>query len=736
MKKSVLLLSVCVIALFAGLAAAQTAPATEPSPTIRATTTEVMLDVVVVDKHGKNVKNLKQGDLEVYEDGVKQPITSFRLAGAREALAQQAAAATAPGTSQTSRPLRAVNLICIVFHNIRPEMQRNATQAVQEFLKNEVPPDTYIGMFLLSDRVIPILAFTTDREKVAQMAANAFTLRPLNFNEASVGVLTANPNHVTISTVVTATGATSGVTNVGSATMMVGGGEIANTVITGADVTNAPGASAMRGDQVTADRDFQNLTGGRAEDELNNLVKSLGVLPGRKTVLMVTTGTLTTGDPDKLQSMISKATAQGVTLYPLDVTGLTTNSTAGAANLKLNQVASVSASQGAPALVGSTNNTSPNLDTQKEQSRQGDTMMQGVSGSDTQATLRAMAEGTGGFIIANTGDFKKPFARIIDNVESHYEVSYHPTSDKYDGSLRKIDVKLLGKAAEYHTENRTGYFAMPDLKGSPALQPYEVMGLGVLSTTPAPHAFDFRSAAFHFQNEGASSRSELYVELPGGALRALPSANQTHVLHPSVLTLVKDSTGQVVDKYSVDQPYYIPDAKLQDALSMPIEYTHPVNLPAGHYTVETAVIDREVGRASTSTSQFDSPDMKGIGVSSILVIQRMEAADKPDPNDPLVFMGKRLVPLLDSTLHAGSPYMLYFAIYPDKSNTEQPAAQIEVSSGGKVLATVPAKLIQDGSVWRALAGAPAQPGSYQVKVTATQGSSPAATQTLTYTAVK
>ncbi len=527
MKKSALLLPVCAISLFAGLAAAQTAPAAEPGPTIRATTTEVMLDVVVVDKHGKNVKNLKQGDFEVYEDGVKQPIASFRLAGTHEAQTQQAAASTAPGTSQTSRPLRAVNLICIVFHNIDPTLRRSATEAIQEFLKNEVPPDTYIGMFLLSDRLIPILSFTTDREKVEQMAANAFTLRPVNFNEASVGVLTANPNHATISTVVTGSGATTSA----STTMTITGGEIANTVITGADVTNAPGASLQRGDQVTGDRDFANLTGGRAEDELNNLIKMLGGLPGRKTVLMVTTGTLTTGDPDKLQAMTAKAIASGVTLYPLDITGLTENSTAGAANLKLNQVAGVSASQGMPAAVGSSNTTSPNLDTQKEQSRQGDTMMQGVSASDTQASLRALAEGTGGFMIANTRDFKKQFSRIIDNVEAHYEVSYRPTSDKYDGSLRKIEVKLLGKAAEYRPESRNGYFAMPDLKG-PALQPYEIMGLGVLSTNPEPHAFDFHAAAFHFQNEGANSRSELYLELPAGALKAAPLANQTHELYP------------------------------------------------------------------------------------------------------------------------------------------------------------------------------------------------------------
>jgi hypothetical protein len=377
-----------------------------------------------------------------------------------------------------------------------------------------------------------------------------------------------------------------------------------------------------------------------------------------------------------------------------------------------------------------------NLDAMKEQSRQGDTMAQGVRASDTQASLRALAEGTGGFMIANSQDYAKPFARILDNVEAHYEVIYRPTENKYDGRLRKIQVKLRGRAAEYHVESRTGYFAMPDLKGSAALQPFEIMGLSVLSANPEPHAFDFHAAAFHFRSESANARGELYFELPGEALKAVAEPNQKHELHASLVALVKDSTGQVVDKYSNDQIYHLPDDKLKELMAVPIVYTHAVNLPAGHYTVETAVLDREAGRASTSVTQFDNVETKGFGVGNIMMIRRIDPADKPDPADPLVFAGKRLVPLLDGTLHADEPYMLYFEVNPDRSSMKRLSAQIEVSSGGKVLETKPAKLTWDGGMWRALVEAPAQVGSYELKVTASQGSLPPAIQTLKYTVVQ
>src|SRR5260370_41118334 len=49
----------------------------EAAPTIRQTVQEVVLEVVVRDGRGRVVKNLKSGELEVYEDGVRQQIRSF-----------------------------------------------------------------------------------------------------------------------------------------------------------------------------------------------------------------------------------------------------------------------------------------------------------------------------------------------------------------------------------------------------------------------------------------------------------------------------------------------------------------------------------------------------------------------------------------------------------------------------------------------------------------------------------
>ena len=65
----------------------------------------------------------------------------------------------------------------------------------------------------------------------------------------------------------------------------------------GADVSNSTGANRVRGDQVRERSDFANITGMHETDRIITLINQLGTLPGRKTVLLVSTGLVTTGDP-------------------------------------------------------------------------------------------------------------------------------------------------------------------------------------------------------------------------------------------------------------------------------------------------------------------------------------------------------------------------------------------------------------------------------------------------------
>src|SRR5262249_58961974 len=69
--------------------------------TVRIGSEEVLLDVVVRDKKGRPVTDLKADEIEVYEDGVKQQINSFRKVEKTDLIegadASNNAAGAAPG---------------------------------------------------------------------------------------------------------------------------------------------------------------------------------------------------------------------------------------------------------------------------------------------------------------------------------------------------------------------------------------------------------------------------------------------------------------------------------------------------------------------------------------------------------------------------------------------------------------------------------------------------------------
>ena len=72
-------LSLALLAVLAGNAGPQEVPATPEPPAFPAQVEQVTVDVVVTDGNGQPVTDLKRENLEVYEDGVRQPIASFDL---------------------------------------------------------------------------------------------------------------------------------------------------------------------------------------------------------------------------------------------------------------------------------------------------------------------------------------------------------------------------------------------------------------------------------------------------------------------------------------------------------------------------------------------------------------------------------------------------------------------------------------------------------------------------------
>src|SRR5260370_11752520 len=177
----------------AAYARPQQAGPPESAPTIRQTVQEVVLDVVVRDGRGRVVKNLKPGDLEVFENGARQEIRSFRLVPGREVVMTGKSKAPVRQGAAAANPLKAINLICIVFANLDPYTKPYAVDAVREFLKSPLEPDTWVAVFNLDSQLTVLHPFTTNPNAILAAANKAFVGLTVDFAQVATAVLNATP---------------------------------------------------------------------------------------------------------------------------------------------------------------------------------------------------------------------------------------------------------------------------------------------------------------------------------------------------------------------------------------------------------------------------------------------------------------------------------------------------------------------------------------------------------------
>jgi len=704
-------LTLAPVALLIGTGFAQT-----PEVVIRSSVREVLLDVVVRDAHGRLINNLKPGEVAVYEDGVRQEVSSFRLVAGSEVRAEdekqaaEAQAAPAPVAPQNAprqevNPLRTVNVVCLILNDLNAETRAFAFDAARKFVNQELRPNTFIGVFSLDRRGLRLVfPFSNNRERLLKAV-----------ELAAVNQLPS--------------------INTGVAAMLDGLGFSPPGGIT-------PGDSGSVADPLGTWGDM-GLSVNAGLDEIGallRLVRQLSPVPFHKTVLFLSTGF--TKPPDQLEYwdlLIDSASKAGVTFYAMDVWGLgvcqdapsggclSSSSAIAPASAMLNYTASLSRQQGPASLMSGTAAPPPAPPPgaiAMAEARQDDYLKFTVSSSNRQEALRELAERTGGFIIANTNNTDKLLAHVMEEVDTHYEIAYPPASPREDGHFRKIEVKLARPGLR--VETRSGYFAVPDTGEGP-VTPEEMAGLKALDTQPRPHAFDFLSRAYRFRDAAGKAQYAIAFEMPISNLTATPDETlKKHRLHASLLALVKNAQGQIVDRVSKDVPSEVADDRLSAVKVELMTYQHAVSLPPGHYTVEAAVVDHEGNRASTSVMPIDNREQRGVGLSDLALVRRLENIDHPaDPADPFQFTGKRVLPFVTSDLFAGSIPSVYFKVYPEPANPAKPELRVQLLKNGRVLARrklTPPPPDQSGCIPMWIQET-RQPGSYELRVTAVQGSS-------------
>jgi hypothetical protein len=349
--------------------------------------------------------------------------------------------------------------------------------------------------------------------------------------------------------------------------------------------------------------------------------------------------------------------------------------------------------------------------------------------------LSDLADGTGGFMISNTNDLKKPLRQVDEDISLYYEMSYTPPAMQYDGKFRKIAVKL--DRSDVKIQSRLGYFALPPNAG-PDVSPFELPLLTALQANPLPSGLTFEAEAMHFKPGILNSRCAVLVQVPMKQLTTSPDAAGTSIrAHLGMVALLKDAQGNVKQKFSQDLPLNVANDKKAGLATGNFTFNRAFDLAPGSYTLETAVADYEGNKAGAQHAAFvvPAPD-KGVNISNASLVRSFaKQATIMDPQDPFEYQGGKITPSLDSHLHAekGAVMSIYVVVYPDPSIADKPKLTLEYLQGGKVLGggqlPLPAPE-KDGRI-PYVASSPIEnfpAGEYEARLTAQQGSTSKASQ--------
>jgi VWFA-related protein len=711
-------------------ASPQEPPGGQDVPTFAVSAAAVTLDVVVRDKKGNVVRDLKAEDFGIFEDGVIQRVESFEvfgrgLAGPRpgEAVPSAAEALPAEGprpAAPTAAPAppdegTRPQVIAFVFDRLNPEARHTAHKAAMTYVDKGRVEGDIVGVFSIDLALRTMQPFTDDaaliREGLERAAAQANTAYADNRGQTRNVVERVMAGDAQAAAI---------------AGSNPGQGSDANAISSQAAAASLN--STMGSIQASMLRSFEALErdqqGFASTNGLLSVVNGLKSLPGRKTVVFFSEGLAVTSNVQaQFRSVIHSANRANVSVYTMDAAGLRVLSMNDETRQEMMQAQARRISQ---------------LESGRDDGRTGPGMRQLERNEDllrlsAESGLGQLANETGGFMIRDTNDAESAFRRIEEDMRFHYLLGYTPTNEDYDGRFRSIAVKVSRPGLQVQT--RQGYYAIRAIESAP-LRSFEAPALARLDQRTPPREFPLQVVGLNFPNADKPGLSPVLVRAPGSAVtyaadKQDKSGQKLQRGEFSVVVRVRDAAGREVDRLSQNYPLSAPLQQLDAARGGDILFYREADLAPGRYTLEAVGYDAQSQKASVAKAPLEvrGADPARTRLSSVMLVGRAEKvpAGESAAGNPLFFGDTILYPNMGEPVSraASSALGFYFTVYGVPAGG-RPKAVLEVFRDGQSAGQVGTDLPAADATGRVqYAGSlPMQafpPGAYRLKVTASSG---------------
>jgi len=687
------------------------------------TVSAILVDVVVRDRKGDPVKDLTQGDFEIYEDGVKQDVGSMtpiflpEPAAPANAAAPAAAAPAVAGkpasppadtsaAAQEEAVAKAPQMIALVFDRLTSDSRTLAYHAATKYLGDQTVSTNYLAVYGIDIKLIPLQNFTRDAGLIKKAIDNFANRSTSQFGSTTEDLKKADAQNMSAMDLQDRA-------SQAAATGGAAGGAAAAAI--GADAAQAQFQQMSASMTQTFDSLERDQAGFATANALLAVVNGMRTVPGRKSIVFFSEGMAIPPNVfEQFRSVIDAANRANVSIYPMDAMGLRAESSVGQVRDEINNEGKLNTRRTGADKVGGA--MMANLERNEDLLRM-----------DPSSGLGELADKTGGFLIQNTNDLRGGFTRIESDMRNYYMLTYVPKNDTFDGKFREINVKVKRGGVSIHS--RKGYYAVHET-GQP-VRTYEAPALAALDRTPVPNAFPVRASFLRFPEKDHPQRISVVVQLSTAPITFVPAEDKkTYTSDFTVLVRFSDGAKQVIDK--VSQRYQVagPIEKLDQAKNGQVVFYRQPELPPGFYTMETVVYDALAKKASVRFATIEQPteDTAQLRMSSLMLVSRGEHAENPDGDNPLIVHNTLLYPNLGVPFKkaADKELAFFFTAYTGTDAQAPLSGTIELLQNANVVARSALQLAAadaDGRVQQ-LSRIPIealQPGEYQLRILVTQG---------------
>lgn len=692
-------------ALFAnarlGSAQSQNKEAQKPQDpaTLRIETELVQIDVVVTDKQGKLVTDLKREDFQLLEDGKPQTISHFSVGtAARQAKWLRTEPRTAnknspasPNVAPPTAPIVDAGrylVLAVDDIHLKPTNLLLTKQTLTKFIDQQLGVSDQVAVVTTSGQVGMFQQFTTNREALRRAV-----------NRLSVATRTVTDNFDVPR-----------ITPYQAELIEMGDQDALELPVQelmaklSMDRRMATSEAQARARMIIQQNNHLTIA---TLSTLENIVKDLRELPGRKVVVLMSDGFLLGGQRNgvhfDLRRITDAATRAGVVIYSLDARGL----------MAMPETMDASS----PGFFGTGRLAGVRV------------QMENSSIEAERDGLFALAEDTGGKAIFNNNDLNLGLQQVLNDTESYYLLAFEPTVSYRDGRFRKLEVRVTRPGLKVRT--RKGYFAPDDKAVEKAERNLAKAIEKDKKKTPEKLAAEAKTAANKQIISGLSSlfqRREVPIETAVTFLNLPPRGVQTDIVaHIETYTIqFKQNGDRQLASLQMIGVVYREDGKEEtnfaDTLSMTLRpdshevalkngiiYSKRLSLKPGFYQLRMVARDNNGAQVGTASNWFEVPDLdkKQLTLSSIFfpppdqpAQQIVDPNRKPDeaerksenrnPRPTIVYRRFKANSSFDFMVFA------YNAKPNDKGATDL-AIQTQVYSGNQLIVATPLKNFQADS---------------------------------------